>query len=221
MQRTIAAFLAVVGGCFEPTLPDPLLCSRDRPFCPTSYECDYDRGCCRPAGGSCGTDSVPPPDLLAVPDLAEPSECTAGGGIRLATGVWACLGKFGRGQAATLCKHRLGDASLPKAVVDECNRHLGFWLIPDQLFAVSNKLGTCLAPETQTCTWSPGVTLSYRLGCGGYKCSLYRDCATSCGAWGQALSCFAAYPNYLCQDATKNQFNDINSDSNIGVICQR
>ena len=223
MRALVIAVIGLVSGCFDPVFPDTYQCDCDRPACPPEFVCDFDRGCCHRSGSSCVSfaDLSIPADFSISPDLSEPSECANGGGIRLAAGVWACLGKFASGGAASLCRHRLGNSQLPKSVVDECNRHFGFWVIPDQEFAVNNKSGTCLAPETQTCQWSAGVTVSYRLGCGQYKCASYRDCATFCGAWAQALSCFSNYSGYTCVDHTRNQFNDINLDSNIGVICQQ
>lgn len=221
MRWLVAGCLSFWVGCFSPSYPEPLLCSRDAPICPTAYECDYSRGCCRPAGGACGVDPPSPSDLAVPSDLSEPSECANGGGTRLASGVWACLGKFAQGQAGSLCRHRLADSTLPASVVSECNKQLGFFVIPDLIFAEKNKSGTCVPPETQTCTWSTGVTLSYRLGCGRYKNALYRECAISCGAFYQALSCFAVYSGYTCKDAQANGFGDINLDDLVGVLCQK
>lgn len=210
----LCALLSVA--CFDPQVPAGLLCDKEEATaCPPGQVCDTAKHCCKPIGGSCGES---PDQSTTSADLAPVSGCAFGGGVQLAEGLWACKGIWSSGMAATLCRARLAKASdVTQAAVSECAKQPGFFVVQDQIWPSEPKSGSCQPPEVQSCTSVSPVTITYRLGCGGYTTPKnVRSCAIKCGQLSQAIVCFGPGSGYTC---TSNSLDDKNTDPMMGVLC--
>lgn len=217
MHGFVCAVLVLASACFDPQVPTGLTCDKaEASACPAGQICDVDRKCCKPiGGGTCAGDVT---DQGVAADLAPVTGCAFGGGVQLADGLWACKGIWELGKASSLCRTRLAKGvELTQAAVDKCVGLPGFYVTQEQVWPIEPKKGTCQAPETQSCTPVQPITITYRLGCGGYKSfKNYRDCAIKCGQLSQAAYCYGANDGYTC---VNNSTDDKNTDPMMGVLC--
>lgn len=182
-MRPICLILLLVG-CYNPDWSAPES---------ARFLCDESMGC--PDGLSCVAGKCLRPDELAQLDLAEPAPvpdgapaqaaappCRSGLGFALDAGKTraACPGKFGAGQAASLCAAGFAIcASLAAPEKASCDQ------IASGFFA-STLLASSTGGQSPRC--GPSANHTYLAGCGGRR--LATGSVSGCSVFDRGLDCF-------------------------------